>query len=231
VSDLVRGFLITSGLCVLAGLAAVLSVRLAGGRRSTPSPLPTRSAAPMTDPHPHPVNHDAARDLAHHLRAHRTSTVYDRIGGREAFREAVARLCDGILLDPNLSGPGQPFYGMLQDRRQRLEGHLRAMLTLIAGAEPTSQDALDAWATLATGVLPAAAYRKDIRAILRAAHRHLYLTDLHFSQVAVHLVAVLRGLAVEQEEIDALMANLLQYKDALVHDRGSNVSTGGDALL
>lgn len=247
-----------TGALVLAALLALLAVVIALVTRPrwqrgrwprgyrpphggpVPPPLPIRSAEyPMTHPTDPPqvppveqvVRRNAAREVAAHLRDQADDTVYSRIGGRNAFRRAVTMFYDCVVADPGLSGPGEPFWDMSLDRRQRLEGHLRAALTLIAGAEPTSVEALEAWAMLSTGVMPAAAGRRDIRAILYEAHRHLYLTERHFSAVASHLAAVLRELHVAPVEINALTANLAQYKDALVRPDRQSYSAGSDALL
>jgi hemoglobin len=105
------------------------------------------------------------------------SSLYERLGGRDAVRAAVDIFYEKVLADPIL----QEKFTNTDMNRQK--AHQRAFLTYAFGG-------------------PNEYAGKD----LREGHKHLNLKEEHFTAVAGHLQATLEELNVPQDLINEVMA-------------------------
>jgi hemoglobin len=116
-----------------------------------------------------------------------SSTIYDRIGGKDAVAAAVDALYARILCDHGLA----PYFARTDMRR--LKAHMRAFFAAALGG-------------------PAVYGGRD----MAAAHRGLDITDAAFDAVVGHLVAVLEHLAVPAGEIASIGAALAPLREQIV---------------
>ena len=115
------------------------------------------------------------------------STIYDRIGGKDAVAATVDALYARILADPLLA----PWFAGTDMRRQT--AHMRAFVAAALGG-------------------PAIYAGRD----MAAAHRGLGITDAAFDAVVGHLVAALGGLGVPGEVIGEIGAALAPLREQVV---------------
>jgi hemoglobin len=115
------------------------------------------------------------------------STIYDRIGGKDAVAATVDALYARILADPLLA----PWFAGTDMRRQ--QAHMRAFVAAALGG-------------------PAIYAGRD----MAAAHRGLGITDAAFDAVVGHLVAALGGLGVPDEVVGEIGAALAPLREQVV---------------
>jgi truncated hemoglobin YjbI len=194
--------------------------------RSAVPPMPEEPLPPRPLP-----REDVAAELAAELRANRAAfvpdqikdrgTIYERYKGRPTFRAIVHQFYDRTAgpdaacndpqwraqrhdfpLDLALAGPGGPFYGMAQERRQRLEGHLTNMLMQITDAP--SEIARASYEAMVTGSPGRGRPARNVGEILARCHGPLNLTDDVFDRAVRHLVATLQEFGVDEADIITL---------------------------
>ncbi len=115
------------------------------------------------------------------------STIYDRIGGKDAVAATVDALYARILADPLLA----PWFAGTDMRRQT--AHMRAFVAAALGG-------------------PAIYAGRD----MAAAHRGLGITDAAFDAVVGHLVAALGGLGVPDGVVGEIGAALAPLREQVV---------------
>lgn len=110
-------------------------------------------------------------------------SLYERIGGDAAVNAAVDVFYRKVLLDERIN----QFFDTVDMEAQHAKQ--KAFLTMVFGG-PNDYSGKD----------------------MRAAHKHMDLTEEHFTAVAENLVATLEELGVEQGAIDEIVAIALSVK-------------------
>ena len=115
-------------------------------------------------------------------------SVYEKIGGAAAVDAAVDVFYRKVLLDDRIS----QFFDTVDMEAQHAKQ--KAFLTMAFGGpnEYTGKD-------------------------MREGHKHLNLTEEHFTAVAENLVATLQELGVSEEDINAIVAICLSVKDDVLN--------------
>lgn len=115
-------------------------------------------------------------------------SVYDRIGGTAAVEAAVDIFYRKVLSDDRISH----FFDTIDMESQHAKQ--KAFMTMAFGG-PNNYSGKD----------------------MRAAHKHMSLTEEHFNAVAENLVGTLQELEVPQAEIDEIVAVCLSVKDDVLN--------------
>ena len=115
-------------------------------------------------------------------------SVYEKIGGAAAVDAAVDVFYRKVLVDDRISH----FFDTVDMEGQHAKQ--KAFLTMAFGGpnEYTGKD-------------------------MREGHKHLNLTEEHFTAVAENLVATLQELGVSEEDINAIVAICLSVKDDVLN--------------
>lgn len=115
-------------------------------------------------------------------------SVYEKIGGEAAVNAAVDIFYRKVLMDDRISH----FFDTVDMDAQHAKQ--KAFLTMAFGGpnKYTGQD-------------------------MRAAHKHMKLTELHFTAVAENLIETLKELSVPQAYIDEIVAIALSVKDDVLN--------------
>ena len=115
-------------------------------------------------------------------------SVYENLGGAAAVDAAVDIFYRKVLMDDRISH----FFDTVDMEAQHSKQ--KAFLTMAFGG-PNNYSGKD----------------------MRAAHKHLNLTEEHFNAVAENLVGTLQELDVPQSDIDAVVAIALSVKDDVLN--------------
>ncbi len=115
-------------------------------------------------------------------------SVYEAIGGEAAVNAAVDVFYRKVLADDRIS----EFFDTVDMEAQHTKQ--KAFLTMAFGG-PNNYTGED----------------------MRNAHKHMNLTEEHFTAVAENLVASLEELSVPQEHIDSIVAIALSVKDDVLN--------------
>jgi hemoglobin len=115
-------------------------------------------------------------------------SIYDEIGGAAAVDAAVDIFYRKVLADDRIS----KFFDTVDMEAQI--GKQKAFLTMAFGG-PNSYTGKD----------------------MREGHKHMNLTEEHFTAVAENLVGTLEELNVPQDKIDAIVAVALSVKDDVLN--------------
>lgn len=105
------------------------------------------------------------------------ATLYEKLGGKEAVDAAVEIFYGKVLADDRI----KQFFDTVDMQKQR--GKQKAFLAMAFGG-PTNYTGKD----------------------MREGHKHMNLTEEHFTAVAENLAATLTEMGVAQELIDQVMA-------------------------
>ena len=116
------------------------------------------------------------------------TSLYERLGGRDAVNAAVDIFYEKVLADASING----FFADVDMKRQR--AHQKAFLTYAFGGAP----------------------HYDGRN-MREAHKHLDLKEEHFAAVAGHLQATLQALDVPADLSDEVMAIVASTHDDVLN--------------
>lgn len=115
-------------------------------------------------------------------------SIYEKIGGAPAVDAAVDIFYRKVLSDDRIS----EFFDTVDMEGQHVKQ--KAFLTMAFGG-PNNYTGKD----------------------MRAAHKHMKLTEEHFNAVAENLVETLKELSVPQEYIDEIIAVCLSVKDDVLN--------------
>jgi hemoglobin len=115
-------------------------------------------------------------------------SVYEKIGGEAAVDAAVDIFYRKVLMDDRIAH----FFDTVDMDTQRVKQ--KAFLTMAFGG-PNKYTGKD----------------------MREAHKHMKLTELHFTAVAENLIATLQELSVPQPYIDEVVAIALSVKDDVLN--------------
>lgn len=115
-------------------------------------------------------------------------SLYERIGGEAAVNAAVDVFYRKVLADDRIS----EFFDSVDMEEQHTKQ--KAFLTMVFGG-PNDYSGKD----------------------MREAHKHMALTDVHFTAVAENLVSTLQDLEVPAAEIDEIVAIALSVKDDVLN--------------
>ena len=117
-----------------------------------------------------------------------STSVYERIGGAAAVDAAVDIFYRKVLADDRIS----EFFDTVDMESQHIKQ--KAFLTMAFGGpnEYTGKD-------------------------MREAHKHMKLTEVHFTAVAENLIATLKELNVPQTDIDEIVGIALSVKDDVLN--------------
>ncbi len=117
-----------------------------------------------------------------------TSSLYEKIGGEAAVNAAVDLFYKKVLVDARIS----EFFDTVDMEAQHTKQ--KAFLTMVFGG-PNSYTGKD----------------------MREAHKHMSLTEEHFTAVAENLVATLKELGVAEEDINSIVEIALSVKDDVLN--------------
>lgn len=121
------------------------------------------------------------------------SSLYEKLGGKEAVDIAVDKFYDKVLQDERIS------HFFVNTDMQKQKAHQKAFMTYAFGGADTFSG-------------------RD----MRESHKHLVdnmgLTDIHFDAIAENLVNTLQELGIEQtliDEVGAIVASVSHRNDVL----------------
>lgn len=115
------------------------------------------------------------------------TTLYERLGGRDAIEAVVDEFYDRVLTDPQLAS----YFSDVDMDQQRT--HQTAFISAVAGG-PAEYDGDD----------------------MREAHDHLDLSAADFASVAGHLDDALAACGVDDEDREAVMAEVASLESAVL---------------
>lgn len=115
-------------------------------------------------------------------------SVYEKIGGEAAVNAAVDIFYRKVLSDDRIAH----FFDTVD--MEGMHSKQKAFLTMAFGG-PNNYSGKD----------------------MRAAHKHMNLTEVHFNAVAENLIGTLQELSVPQQYIDEIVAIALSVKDDVLN--------------
>ncbi|MBW8192529.1 group 1 truncated hemoglobin [Neiella marina] len=118
----------------------------------------------------------------------KAASVFDKLGGAPAIDAAVDIFYRKVLADDRIS----QFFDTIDMEAQHVKQ--KAFLTMAFGG-PNNYSGKD----------------------MRAAHKGMNLTEVHFNAVAEHLVGTLQELGVGQEDIDSVVTIAVSVKDDVLN--------------